>query len=205
MDIELKNARFVQPFVDVVTKTVKINTIGVTRGAFIQEEEYLEPVGEITLTQRPVHKDWVEVYVDGFRIVNASFDFGASHETFEIQGNRIVFHEPQVGVIRVVVDLRPLGIEMSENTIDVNNNQGAKTKGTKPGDLFVAYFCKPIILTEPENGFTKLTDDGLSLVYVPKPNYEGFDAFSYTVINERGQIAQPKCVNVKVGNPTARN
>lgn len=206
MDYELKNARFVQPFVDVTNLTVIVNSQNVNRGAIVQQADYPEPVTEIPLNQSYLIKEWVEVYVDGFRLVNATYDFGETHEDFEITPQSIIFNTPQVGNIKIIMDYQATGAFLPEqNTIKVRNRQGARTKATQPGDLYAAYFCTPLILTEPLNGFVRVSDDGLNLVYCPDPDYEGFDAFSYTVITERGQIAEPKCVYVKVGNPTIRN
>ena len=82
--------------------------------------------------------------------------------------------------------------------INVTNVQGAKTVGLNPGDLYAGTFCEPMILSLPTNGFVRLTDDHLSLVYVPNQGFHGTDAFSYTVLTDRGQIAAPQCVYVTI-------
>ena len=200
MDIEIKNARFVQPYVDVVDMTVRSLSKSFPRGSVVVRQT--GPLTSIVLPRAPAHKDWVEVYVDDFRLVNASLDFGATHEDFEVFDDRIDFHNSVTGDVKVVLDYDANPIRMpDENIIVIDNCQGAKTKATRVGDLYVSYFCKPMILTEPHYGYVRLTDDGLNLVYFPNAGYAGYDAFSYTVISERGQIAAPKCVNVKVGNP----
>jgi hypothetical protein len=203
MDYELLNARFVQPFVDTVNLNVKINQENIRRGAVIQEDDFPEPVTEIFFLTPYLIKEWVEIYVNGFRLVNASYDFGITHEDYEIIGDRIVFNNPQTGNIRIIIEREATAPFLPpENIIQIRNEQGARTRASRPGDLFAAYFCKPIVLSEPQNGFVRLTDDGLNLVYCPDPDFEGFDSFAYTAISERGQIAEPKCTYIRVGNPT---
>jgi hypothetical protein len=203
MDYELLNARFVQPFVETVNLNVNLNLENIRRGAVIQEDDFPTPVTEIFFLTPYIIKEWVEIYVNGLRLVNASYDFGETHEDYEIIGDRIVFARPQSGNIKIVIEREATGPFLPpENIIPIRNEQGARTRATRPGDLFVSYFCTPIVLSEPLNGFVRVTDDGLNLAYCPDPDFQGFDAFSYTVISERGQIAEPKCAYIKVGNPT---
>jgi hypothetical protein len=203
MVMTVLNSRAVQPFVQVQNMAVKSLTTPIPRGAYEVgfDVQVNEPVTELTLPALPTHPQWVEVYVDGFRLHNATLDFGDSYEAYEIVGQKITFKEPVGGRIDIIAD-RPWTYVMPEaNYIRVSNVQGAKTIASNPGDLFAAYFCEPLILTLPTNGYVKLTDDHLDLVYVPNSGFEGYDAFSYSVITDRGQLADPKCVYVKVGDP----
>lgn len=157
----------------------------------------------VTLGDTPTHIRWVDVYLDGFRLFNSTLDFDQSYQTYELNGRDIVFKTPVTGQLQII-SYRPWEYVMPEaNYIRVNNVQGAKTKARNPGDLFTGTFCEPLILTLPQNGFVRLTDDHQDLVYVPESNFEGYDAFSYSVITERGQLADPKCVYVKIGTPQA--
>jgi len=204
MDIELKNARFVQPSVEETTLTVKKMVSSIPREAHVIEEEHLSPVDHILFTSPMTDKTWVEIYINGFRLINASLDFGRTFEDFDVLSDRVVFKTPQSGKIKIILDTKPNMLIMPpENYVQVSNRQGAKSKAVRPGDLYVAYFCEPLILTEPLNGYVRLTDDRQSLLYIPNQGFEGYDAFSFSVFTERGQLATPKCVNVKVGSPKA--
>jgi hypothetical protein len=194
------NARFVQPFVDVQYITVLRNDDPtVTRGAQVYSETITSST--LTLPWTPSNPNWVEVYVDGFRMVNASYNFGETRNAFTISNKVISFSGPVDGLVQVIND-RFFRYDFPEdNYIRVSNSQGAKTKNTVPGNYLASYFCEPVVLTQPYNGFARLTDDRKSVVYVPNYNFVGQDTFSYTVLSDRGQIAEPKCVYITVSDP----
>jgi len=196
----ISNCRAVQPFVSVTNTAVKSLTISIPRGGFNVTEE-MEGYTNVILPGRVENVEEVSVYVDGFRMLNQTFDFGETWSSFTAQGDFLYFNEPVTGTVQIFVDKPWSYVLPEQHYIRVNNVQGGKTKATNPGDLYGGTFCEPFILTLPVNGYVRLTDDRTSLVYVPNQGFEGYDAFSYSVITDRGQIADPKCVNVKVGNP----
>ena len=202
MVMTVVNARAVQPFVDVVDLAVKVATATIPRPGFTTEKA-LENETSLTLTGNPYNINMVSVFVDGFCVINQTLDFGKTWSGYTISGNILTFNEPVTGNVKVFVDY-PMDITLpAENIIDVKNVQGAKTKARNPGENFSSYFCKPVILTLPQNGYARLSNDHKEIIYVPKGGFEGFDAFSYTVITDRGQVADPKCAYVKVGSPKA--
>lgn len=62
----------------------------------------------------------------------------------------------------------------------------------------ISLYSEPIIITQPHHGYARLTTDRKSIAYVPNTNYSGFDTFSWTLINQHGQIGIPKCVQINV-------
>lgn len=209
MDVTVDNCRFVQPFVSVVDMTVEKIPSTVSRGARIMyvdvnpEAEDFEPISQIVLDPQPYNINWVEVWIDDFRLVNITTDFGETHSAYEVTIDNILKLKTPLTekcFVKIVMD-GLFGYDLPDNTITVSNRQGAKTKNTVEGRALVSYFCEPIILTQPVVGFVRLTDDRKSLVYVPPADFDGYDAFSYTVYTDRGQLAEPKCVYVTIGEP----
>jgi hypothetical protein len=195
------NCRFVQPFVDV--KTLKVEMItdqDLKRNAQVFSVTLDGPTTEIELPWIPSSPEWVEIWQDGFRVVNQTLDFGETR-VYKVEDHIITFMEPIEGFIKVVAE-QEFYYNMDESYfVRVSNEQGAKTKNTTPGQAKVAYNCEPIILTEPLYGEAMLTPDRKSILYIPGYNFIGDDAFSYTVITDRGQIAEPKCVNINIFDP----
>lgn len=64
------------------------------------------------------------------------------------------------------------------------------------GELFkVGVPFWPQLLSEPEHGVARISNDGRNIAYVPN-GYVGQVAFSYRLINAYGQCSEPACVNV---------
>lgn len=201
MVMRISNCRPVQPFVQTYNMAVKMIPYPISRSASMEFFDAVD-LASVTLGDTPTHIRWVDVYLDGFRLFNSTLDFDQSYQAYELSGRELTFKTPVTGQLQIF-SYNPWEFVMPEaNYIRVNNVQGAKTKARNPGDLFTGTFCEPLILTLPQNGFVRLTDDHQDLVYVPNSNFEGYDAFSYSVITERGQLADPKCVYVKIGNPS---
>lgn len=62
----------------------------------------------------------------------------------------------------------------------------------------IALYSEPIILTQPYSGYARLTGDRKSIAYVPNVGYVGNDTFSWSMINQHGQIGEPKCVVINM-------
>lgn len=202
---------FVQPFAEVIDMQVDTLNFPAFRNANVEfyfiEQEFNEDGSPIPfkqvleLEEFPSVPAWVEVWRDGFRLVNTSTDFGKTFEFYEVRRNRIFFKEDVIGRYKIICD-RFFGLELPEaNYIRINNEQGAKTPATKPGQALVAQLCEPVVVSEPRNGYVRLTDDRKSLVFVPDLDFEGYDSFSYVIMSERGQVSSPKCVYITVGKP----
>ena len=199
MIVTLTNASAVQPFIDDVYLNVAVCTQDIPRGGFSTSQTLSSPTSIVVMPQSMDITSWASVFVDGFRMINHTFDFGATWSAYTVSGNTIVFNQPVTGKIDVFYDLPWLYTLPDVNYIKVRNVQGARTKALNPGDLYAGTFCEPLIMAQPHHGYVRLTDDHHELVYVPESNFSGYDAFSFTVLTDRGQPAAPKCVYVKVG------
>lgn len=62
----------------------------------------------------------------------------------------------------------------------------------------IGLYSEPVIITQPYHGYARLTTDRKGIAYVPDLNYVGGDAFSWALINQHGQIGDPKCVYISV-------
>lgn len=199
MVMSILNARAVQPFVAVTNLAVKVNDKNLRpAGPSITKAM----TGETTLDTgfALLSINLVSVYVDGFRMINFTHDFGKTYSAFTISGTTITFKAPVTGQVVVMLDLPFSQVIPPVNILPVTNIQGARTANKSPNAAIAGTYCEPLILTQPQFGNACLSDDRMSIVYLPNQNYEGFDAFSFTVISDRGQVADPKCAYVKVGN-----
>lgn len=196
--MRISNCLPVIPYVGNANMIVKKST-GFGRQAITIENDYTATT-TISLGMTPLIKEWVEVYLDGFRLVNSTLNFGDTHTSYEINGTNLTFNKPVTGHVIIIIDTQLCQVLPAENYLTVTNVQGAKTSSKNPGTL-VATYCEPVIMSLPHSGYARITDDRMSILYVPNSNFEGFDSFSYTVLTDRGQIANPRCIFVKVGNP----
>lgn len=198
MTMRITNARAVQPFVRVLETRTGILGVPFPRGH--QEQTIVvDNATEVILTIPIISRFWIEVYLDGFRLINFTRDFGDTYLTYNLVDDRIIFSQPVTGSLTIIADNPSFDSLAGGLIIPVNNVQGARTRATTSGQHFGALHCEPIVVTQPVHGYARLTSDRLSIVYVPPLGFNGGDAFSYTVITDRAQIAEPKCVFVQVG------
>jgi hypothetical protein len=192
---------FVSPYAEVHDLEVNYITSPMPRNANVQFFNLTEPTSILELDFLPPAHNWVEVWLDGFRQVNTTFDFGKTYSIYQVRRHRIFFNEPVVGKVKVVCDTF-FGDELDPaNYVHIKNEQGIENKVPAPGQVFVAQNCEPIIVGAPRHGFARVTDDRKSMVYVPDLNFFGYDSFSYVVMAERGQLSAPKCVYVTIVGP----
>ena len=59
-------------------------------------------------------------------------------------------------------------------------------------------YAEPMVLSQPQHGYVRITQDRRHMAYVPFPDYAGVDAFTYTLLSQTGQAGQPKSVYVEV-------
>lgn len=200
MVMTVSNTRAVQPFVSVSNIVVKIQTVK-NDPPGVNKTEDLVAATELDMETTIPHINLLSLYLDGFRVINVTHDFGKTFSSFTINGTKIIFNEPVTGKLDAYLELPFRYAVPNENTMSVVNVQGAKSAAKTANTVLASSYCEPLILTLPLYGKVCLTDDRRGIVYIPKVGYEGFDAFSYTVITDRGQVADPKCVYVKVGSP----
>ena len=62
----------------------------------------------------------------------------------------------------------------------------------------VGKYSEPIVISQPQHGYVRITSDRKKFAYVPFPDYEGLDSFTYTLMTQTGQIGPPKCVYINV-------
>lgn len=203
--IEIPNCRQIIPLVDELTITVPLNDstefYEVVNGRNANTFDYFMPyTTQLQLPWYPLSAQSVEIYKDGVRIINGSHNFDETHLKYEINGDTVIFKEPIAGNIVVISDLEIAPRVPDEYIIAVDNLQGGETTSTDSDQTYASTWCEPVVCTQPYHGFARLTDDRKSIIYVPDQGYDGPDSFSYTVITQRGQIAEPKCIYITVGD-----
>ena len=140
----------------------------------------------VNLGVTPFSYDWVEVWHDGWRVINIDpFD-----PRYIINGDQVILTDINTGPVLVVVDLEPLPFYAS-SIIRVTNRQHDQYGK-------VSLFCEPVIMSQPENGYVRLTADKKSIAYIPNYRFIGNDTFLLSLITQHGQLGQAKCAKVKV-------
>lgn len=152
----------------------------------------------IQLPWTPLSPDSLEVYKDGVRVINTSNDFGVNHLKYEVNGGLVSFSEDVLGLFKFVCDNAIEPLTPPEYIIMVDNIQGGEETAENDDETWAATWCEPVVCTQPYHGYVRLSDDRTRMIYVPNLNYVGTDSFSYTVMTQRGQLADPKCVYINV-------
>jgi hypothetical protein len=194
----VENRRVIIPFLKDIYKEVAINNIStITRGENRYIQIFNDVVSEIILPFKILCEDWVEVYVDGKRILNPrlySDQGGTEYEKFNVVGQTLNFKESVFGEIIVISDTNIPSAEEEKAgvLIDIENIQGYKSKS-------ISLYHEPVVMTQPEFGYARLSFDRKSILYVPHPGFSGADQFNYCIINNHGQQSRNRCIRIKVG------
>lgn len=209
--LEIHNCRPIIPTVDERQITVPAND-GSSDYGTIPDRGALEftfnmvLVNSADLPWTPHGVDILEVYKDGVRVINATHDFGESHLKYEVNGQTVTFSETIIGDMKFICDNRMAPDVPTEYIIEIDNIFGGEEAANDDGiivtdETWAGTWCEPVVCTQPYSGYVRLTDDRKSMIYVPNENFVGADAFSYTIITQRGQIGDPKCVYITVEAP----
>jgi len=204
-----------------------------------EQNTYMNNQNVLELSFTPISREWVEVYLDGYRVINPKYANkqapGLPYEEYNISGNTVIFSNAVTGNVRVICDevLKPESEYTSDLTKkglvipvinvqsydiydkrftpdrkatgNVRNRFGSNVVSTlglynshltyRVGD---SLWSDPIAITQPSNGYVRLTEDRRSFLYVPKLNFKGNDGFIYTLITQHGQIGPPKNIYITV-------
>lgn len=190
--IVVKNRRVVIPFFENIDITVPKNTISYNRG-----EQVFIPTGstsfQIELPFTPLCTELTEIFINGLRRINRRLQGipgGTQFSDYNVFGNKINLTDPIAGDIKIICEMEPMP-EYNATVIQVDNTQGYLSAG-------VSLFFEPVVMSEPLNGYARLSFDRKELIYQPKLGFVGQDSFSYTLINNQGQFGKPKCVYITV-------
>lgn len=183
----------------------------------------------VQLNFQPLSDQWLELYLDGYRIINPKYAThrtpGARYENYNlVENNQIRFSEPQTGNLKIIcdtlthtvaeglIDGNIAGAMISFDNIqsyDVYEKRFNPSRYPMPALGLVntivrirvgdAHYCEPVVLSQPCYGYVRVSKDRRSLVYVPRISFSGYDVFGYTLMSQRGQMGMPAAITVKVG------
>lgn len=209
----IPNCRFIHPFTEEIEVTVIPNDSNVadennvkypllpSRPANHYSINALDTT-TITLPWTPMVKAWVEIYLDGIRIIDITTDFELNYNPYTIEENVITFTDSITGLVDVYTDTTIDPWVRPANIILMDNIQGGDTTATQPDQTYAATWCEPVVCAQPYNGYAKLSDDRKSIIYVPNQFFVGGDSFSYALMSQRGQLSKPVCIYITVAPPT---
>lgn len=200
--IALRNQRVIVPFVSELNIQVPVFAGDSIRYENTFSYQSSGATRKITLPWTPVAADWLEVYANDVRVINPvvqSQSGGYRHEVYDVVGADVLFYADESRSLKFVCDSKMCPSMDTAYHIDVTNPQGSNAVDLRPGDLYAATNCTPVVIMQPQNGYARLSDDQRSILYVPKSGFKGGDSFSYTLMTQHGQIGVPKCIYIKVG------
>lgn len=242
----------------------------------------------VQLPWLPTAQDWVEVYIDGVRLINPrirSATGGSLFEVYNVSDRIITFNTPVTGSLTILCDTEPThhwrsllinaqnvqgfyiykdvynfvvtdwpvingyyngltykvfynsGPTFQSNSyviikncvpsafngnfrvtsstpgsVTFRGNTAGRSTMQKPGTINgfgnarlkelqgISLYSEPVIITQPQHGYARLSGDRQSIAYVPNVGYKGNDTFSWAMINQHGQIGAPKCIQIKVSD-----
>jgi hypothetical protein len=174
------------PTVNDINFTVPQSTSSIKQRNAIFNFFTLNGSSTITLSTLPYNPYWVEIWHDGWRVLNLD----PQNPQYVISQRTITFTTINTGDIVVVIDTEPLPY-YAANVIHVT---GVQHDANSP----VSLRCEPVLLTQPFNGYVRLTADRKNLVYVPQIGFAGTDTFGWSLITQNGQIGPAKCAKITV-------
>lgn len=189
----IPDLRLIKPNAKTLTITSRIN--GRERNAY-QMKVLGNNISKFNLNFTPPTADWVEVYFNGRRMLTG----------YTISGKQISFSELHSGRFDIVCDYAdPTDLEWCEipikNMISYSNLvDAAYGTDTRPGpNIFQR--CTPVVIVQPVAGFCRLNVYRDTLLYCPLRGYVGPDSITYAILNDSGQLSEPKCINITVELP----
>lgn len=205
-----------------------VNSDLMKRRAHIRRYQ-LNNTSSITLDFVPISDQWLELYLDGHRLINYKYPTfntpGVRYETYNLINNNVIrFESPQTGNLKIISDTLShapaeswINNKQAGVIIDFENiqNYDVYEKRFNPSrypmpELDLAnsiiririgdsHYAEPLILTEPCYGHVRLTKDRKNIVYTPRPGFKGYDVFGYTLITTHGQIGMPAGCTIQTG------
>lgn len=181
----------------------------------------------VQLDFQPISDQWIELYLDGYRILNYRYPTYetqyATYETYNMAANNTIrFANAITGNLTIVCDT--LAYPKSETltqanisgvTVNFDNVQSydvyekrftpsrypMPSLGLRNSLMRIrigdAHYSEPVILSQPCYGFVRLSRDRRSIVYTPRLGYQGWDVFGYTLMSQHGQMGKPAGITIK--------
>lgn len=189
--------------------------------------KYMDNEDTIILDFIPASDLWIEVYLEGFRVVNPRYVIKRTsalpYEVFNLRNNEIFFTHPIKGNVKVICDTLThteaeiikipgtagLHIDFQNlQSYDIYEHKFVPTRYSNNYYNFPvtqlklrvgdAYYSEPLVLCEPCYGYVRVSKNRKDLIYVPRKNFKGYDVFTYTLMTQHGQMGQPAGFTVKV-------
>lgn len=207
-----------------------VTSLETKRQAHVQRAQLIS-ANTVALEFSPVSDQWIELYLDNYRIVNpkyATFNTpGVRYDEYNLDDNNVIrFQNPQTGKLTIVCDtiqytaaenlinFQPAGAHIRFENLqshDVFEKHFTPSRYPMPQlglehtvirvRIGDAHYSEPVVLAQPCHGFVRLSRDRRGLVYVPRAGFRGYDVFGYTLMSQHGQMGLPASGTVRVGGP----
>ena len=167
--------RFAKPNPVLLSGIAKASTVGVTNTVFNTEH-----------VMEPINRALFDVVDQNGVVLNRAHDFEPDYW----------FEE---GVLKVRVSgTYTLRVYASTEEFEGNVlNPGNKYALSTGGAFKVGIPFWPQVLSQPQNGIARVSNDGRRLAYVSQ-GFKGQVSFAYRLRNAYGQVSEPACANVTV-------
>jgi hypothetical protein len=140
--------------------------------------------------------EWVEVYYNARRMLTG----------YTIVGQQLTFDVPHSGRVDVICDNEdPTDLEWCEipikNMISYTSLVDANYGTDRRDGPDICQRVIPVVIVQPSAGFCRSSLYFDTLLYCPIKGYEGPDSITYAILNDSGQVSEPKCINITVELP----
>ena len=155
---------------------------------FVRQARVIASTVEFTdrLEMNPINRGMFDVIDSAGVILNRAEGFESD---YLFEAGHLVVRNPGTYTLRVFDNILPFdGCEIKVDNRLVPSNGGA---------FSVKIPFWPQILSQPEYGIARVSNDGRHIAYVSQ-GYIGQDSFSYRMVNAYGQVSEPECINVTV-------
>jgi len=189
---------------------------------------YADNLSSIELDFVPLSDLWIEVYIDGYRVINPRYATeptrSIGYETYNLRGSTTLeFAQPITGNVTIVCDTLPYNVgetlhqaNVSGMTVTFDNiqNYDIFEKRFNPArfpmrnlDLVNTVlrvrvgdglYAAPLVMQQPCYGHARVSKDRKSIVYIPRVGFQGWDYFGYTLMSQRGQMGKPETCSIRV-------
>ena len=165
--------RFAKPGVAVLTGVVKAASVGVTTTPFVD-----------SIAMSPKNRALFDVVAADGRVLNRAEGF---EPDYWFEGGNLVVRQAGSYSLREYDKIGPF-----EDAVIKTGRNFVLSDG---GAFRVGVPFWPQVLSQPENGVARVSNDGKSLAYVSQ-GFRGQASFAYRMVNAYGQVSEPACAYI---------
>lgn len=165
--------RFAKPTVEVITGVLPARSVGVIDTPFVD-----------SMVLAPRNRAMFDVIASDGKVLNRTLGF---EPDYWFENGNLVVRQSGSYTLREYAKIGPFE--------DAVITPGKTIVPSAGGSFKVGIPFWPQVLSQPEHGVARVSNDGKRLAYVSQ-GYRGQVSFAYRMVNAYGQVSEPACVYV---------